>query len=131
MSLTLDEANRVIEAAIKKAQELDFEVSVAVVDTGGRLIAFGRMDQGVWASIYGAIGKAVLSSAFGGRTESLEKIAETPIMKGIMEAAGGGMVAAAGAVPLKKGGIVVGAVGVGGARGGVDVDIADAAAGAL
>ena len=126
--LTLDDANRVIAAAIKKAQELDFAVSVAVVDNGGRLIAFGRMDEGAWAAIYGAIGKAVLSSAFGGRTESLEKIAETPIMKGIMEAAGGGMVAAAGAVPLKRDGVVIGAIGVGGARGGADVDIADAAA---
>lgn len=131
MSLTLDDANRVIETAIQKAKELDFAVSVAVVDTGGRLIAFARMDEGVWASVYGAIGKAVLSSAFGGRTEALEKIADTPIMKGIMEASDSGMVAAAGAVPIKRNGVVIGAVGVGGARGGGDVDIADAAAAAI
>ena len=131
MGLTLTDANRVIEAAVAKAKEFDFAISVAVVDDGGRLIAFARMDEGVWASIYGAIGKATLSSAFGGRTETLEKIAEMPIMKGIMEAAGGGMVAAAGAVPLKRDRVVVGAVGVGGARGGADVDIADAAAAAL
>lgn len=129
--LTLDDANRVMQAAIKKAAELDFAISVAVVDSGGRLVAFARMDEGAWAANYGAIGKAVLSSAFAGRTESLEKIAETPIMKGIMEAAGGGMVPAAGAVPLKRDGIVIGAVGVGGARGGADVDIADAAADVL
>ena len=62
--------------------------------------AFGRMDEGAWAAIYGAIGNAVLPSAFGGRTESLEKIAETSILKGIVEAVGGGMVADAAAEAL-------------------------------
>ena len=37
------EANRIIQTAIGKAEELDFKACVAVVDVGGRLVAFARM----------------------------------------------------------------------------------------
>ena len=126
--LTLAEANRVIEGAITKARELGVSISVAVVDVGGRLLAFQRMDDAVWAGVYGAIGKATTSAAFGSPSEGLEKIAESPIIKGIVGAAGGGMVVASGALPLKKGITVVGAIGVGGAKGAGDADCARAGA---
>ena len=50
MALTLDEANRIVRGAIAKAQELDIRISAAVCDSGGRLIAFQRMDNAIWAS---------------------------------------------------------------------------------
>ena len=65
MALTLDEANRIIEGAVAKARELNIRVSVAVCDAGGRLVAFQRMDNAIWASAYGSQGKAVASAAFG------------------------------------------------------------------
>lgn len=44
MALRLFEATRVIEGAISKARQLDVEVSVAVCNREGHLIAFSRMD---------------------------------------------------------------------------------------
>ena len=49
MALTLDEANRVLEATLAKAKQLNIKVSAAVVDAGGRLvrvIADGRLSAG-------------------------------------------------------------------------------------
>ena len=51
MALTLEEANRVISGALAKAAELNINVSVAVCDSGGRLVAFQRMDNTSWASV--------------------------------------------------------------------------------
>ena len=73
MALTLDEANRVLRGALAKAQELNIKITAAVCDSGGRLIALQRMDNAIWASVYGSQGKAVASAAFGrisGRTAS-------------------------------------------------------------
>ena len=131
MTLQLAEANRIIQAAIGKAEELDFKVCVAVLDAGGRLVAFARMDEAVWAGVYGAIGKAVAASAFGNPTEGVEKIAEAPVVKGIVATEGGNMITASGAVPIKREGVVIGACGVGGARGTGDHDIATAGVAAL
>ena len=44
MAITLADANRMVEAALAKAAEIDVKVSIAVCDSGGSLIAFGRMD---------------------------------------------------------------------------------------
>jgi glc operon protein GlcG len=65
MTLTLEAANRIIEGAVAKAKELNIRVSVAVCDAGGRLVAFQRMDNAIWASTFGSQGKAMASSATG------------------------------------------------------------------
>ena len=65
MTLTLEEANRVLRGALEKAQQMNIKISAAVCDAGGRLIALQRMDGAIWASAYGCQGKAVASAAFG------------------------------------------------------------------
>ena len=65
MALTLDEANRIAQGAIAKSKELNIKISVAVCDSGGRLLTFQRMDNAIWASAYGSQGKAIASAAFG------------------------------------------------------------------
>ena len=64
MALTLEEANRVLQGTLAKAKQLNIKVSAAVVDAGGRLVAFQRMDNAIWAGVYGSQGKAVASAAF-------------------------------------------------------------------
>ena len=54
MALTMAEANRIVQATIAKAQEINIKVSVAVCDAGGRLLVFRRMDGAIWASAFGA-----------------------------------------------------------------------------
>ncbi len=92
MPLTLSEANQVVQGGIAKAEELNIKISVAVCDPGGRLIAFGRMDGAIWASVYGSQGKAVASAAFGRASGLLQERADTPIIRGIAAAEGGHMI---------------------------------------
>jgi uncharacterized protein GlcG (DUF336 family) len=65
MVLTLEEANRIAQGAMAKAEELNVKINVAVCDAGGRLIAFQRMDDAWWSGVYGCQGKAIASAAFG------------------------------------------------------------------
>jgi glc operon protein GlcG len=78
MALKLEEANRVIAGALAKAAELNIRISVAVCDAGGRLLAFQRMDNAIWASAYGSQGKAVASAAFGSPSGELSERANHP-----------------------------------------------------
>jgi glc operon protein GlcG len=126
MALTLAEANRVLEGAIAKAQELNIKISVAVCDSGGRLIAFNRMDGAIWAGAYGSQGKAVASVAFARPSGVLAERADTPIIRGIAAAEGGHMIPSQGAVPIIRNGVVEGACGVGGGTGQEDEDCAKA-----
>src|SRR5882762_5764527 len=98
MTLTLAEANRIVQAAITKAQEMNIKVSAAVCDAGGRLMAFNRMDGAIWGSVYGSQGKAIASAAFARPSGELADRADTPIVRGIAAAEGGHMIPSQGAV---------------------------------
>jgi glc operon protein GlcG len=126
MALTLDEANRVAEAAVAKAKQLNIKVSAAVVDAGGRLVAFQRMDNAIWASAYGSQGKAVASAAFGRASGELQQRADQPTPRGIALRSGGEMILGQGAVPIIRNGVVEGACGVGGGTAQEDEDCARA-----
>src|SRR2546425_6931980 len=100
MALTLAEANRIVQAAITKAQEMNIKVSAAVCDAGGRLMAFNRMDGAIWGSVYGSHGKAIASAAFGRASGELPERAGTPIIQGLFPARGGHNIPNMGAVPI-------------------------------
>jgi glc operon protein GlcG len=131
MALTLDEANRVLRAALQKAEQLNIKVSAAVVDAGGRLVALQRMDGAIWASAYGSEGKAVASAAFGRPSGEMAARADQPTPRGIALAEGGHMIMGQGAVPILRNGVVEGAVGVGGGTSQQDEDCARAGVEAL
>ena len=131
MALTLSESNRIMAAAIAKAEELNIKVSVAVVDAGGRLIGLQRMDGAIWASAYGCQSKAVASAAFGRPSGEMQDRATAPTPAGIRERSGSEMIFGQGAVPIISDGSVVGACGVGGGTSQEDEDCAAAGAGAL
>ena len=122
MALTLAEANKVVEGAIAAATEMGIKINVAVVDAGGRLLAFNRMDGAIWAGSYGSQGKAVASVAFGRSSGELQERAETPIIRGILAAEGGHGIPSQGGLPIVRNGVVEGAVGVGGGTGQQDED---------
>lgn len=126
MALSLDEANRIIAGAIAKAEELNIKINVAVCDTGGRLIAFNRMDGAIWAGVYGSQGKAVASAAFGRTSGELQERADQPTPRGIAIAEGGHMIMGQGGVPIIRNGTVDGACGVGGGTSQEDEDCARA-----
>ena len=122
MALTLAEANKVVEGAIAAATEMGIKINVAVVDAGGRLLAFNRMDGAIWAGSYGSQGKAVASAAFGRSSAELQERADSPIIRGILAAEGGHGIPSQGGLPIIRDGVVDGAVGVGGGTGQQDED---------
>ncbi len=126
MALTLAEANTIVQGALDRAREMNIRISVAVCDAGGRLMAFNRMDNAIWASVYGCQGKAIASVAFGRASGELVERAGSPIVQGIAAAEGGHMIPSQGAVPIVRNGVVVGACGVGGGTAQQDEDCARA-----
>ena len=108
MALTLDDADRMVKAAIAKAKETNINLSAAVCDAGGHLLAFNRMEGCIWISAMVAQGKAVVAAGFG--RPSGEISADSPVMQSIL-ASHGGMIPAQGAVPIIQHGLIVGAIG--------------------
>jgi glc operon protein GlcG len=131
MSLTLEEANRILRAALAKAQELNIRISAAVCDAGGRPVAFQRMDNAIWASVYASQGKAIASAAFGRPSGEMADRAEQPTPRGVVTAEGGHMIIGQGAVPIIRNGVVEGAFGVSGGTGQQDEDCSRAGVGQL
>jgi uncharacterized protein GlcG (DUF336 family) len=107
-------------------------MNIAVVDTGGNLIAFVRMDGAWLGSIDIAINKAFTARAFDISTEELAAMSQPgkPFF-GIHASNGGRVMIFAGGIPLKRDGKVVGAIGVSGGQGEQDQAVAEAGAGAF
>ena len=129
MALTLAEANRMIQAAIAKAGELQVKLSIAVCDTGGNLVTFNRMDGASAVSATVAQGKAAASAGFGRASGTLQ--ADSPIIQAVIATMGGRMLPARGAVPIHKTGELVGAIGASGATAEQDEQCAQAGAAAI
>ncbi len=125
--VTLERAQAVVEAALKKAAEIGVAMNVAIVDAGNNLVAFARMD-GAWiGSIDIAQGKAFTARAFDMETKVLGKMAQSgdPLF-GIHTSNEGKIIIFAGGIPLKDDGTVVGAVGVSGGTVDQDQEVAEA-----
>ena len=127
--VTLEEARRVIEAAERKAGEINHPMNIAVVDEGGNLVSHVRMD-GAWiGSIDISINKAYTSRAFDISTKELAELSQSgDQFFGINMSNEGRVMIFAGGIPLKRGGQVVGAVGVSGGMGKQDQAVAEAGA---
>src|SRR6266702_1768241 len=74
--ITLDLARRIIAAAEKKAADIKQPMNIAVVDGGGNLVAFARMDGAWLGSIQIAQKKAWTSRAFDIETKTLSKFSQ-------------------------------------------------------
>ena len=100
-----------------------------VVDAGGHLKSHVRMDGAFIGSIYISINKAYTSIAFQTETKELNSLTQSgQELFGLSDAHGGRLVIFAGGIPLRRGGEIVGAVGV--STGTVDQDQQVAEAGA-
>lgn len=130
--IQLADARRIIAAAQKKATDISQPMNVAVVDDGGNLLAFERMENAWRGSIDIAINKAWTSRAFDIETKALAELSQSgDQFFGIHVSNHGRVMIFAGGVPLKQGGKVVGAVGVSGGTGKQDQSVAEAGAEAL
>jgi uncharacterized protein GlcG (DUF336 family) len=130
--MTLKEAKLIIEAGEKKAAEIGQPMNIAVADEGGNLVAHVRMDGAWMGSIDISIKKAWTSRAFDIATKDLAEHSQSGNQFfGIHASNDGKVMIFAGGIPLKRGGKVVGSVGVSGGSGEQDHAVAEAAAAAF
>lgn len=130
--ITLNDAYRMIDAATAKAEEIDVPSNLAVVDAGGNLLSFARMDGAWLGSISISIDKAFTARAFDMSTEDLGQQAQQDgALSGINTSNGGRIVIFAGGIPLVQEDEVVGGIGASGGTPEQDAEIAQAGAEAL
>jgi uncharacterized protein GlcG (DUF336 family) len=131
-TVTLSTGQAVVEAARAKATEIGVPMNVAVVDEGGNLVAFARMDDAWLGSIDIAQGKAFTARAFDMPTKELAPLAQPggPLY-GIEASNAGRIIVFAGGIPLVSGDRVVGAIGVSGGSVEQDQEVAEAGVGAF
>src|SRR5712692_1577254 len=127
--LTLEAAGRIVGAAKGKAAELRTRMDIAVVDAGGNLKAFARMDGAWLGSIDISIRKARTARWFDMNTGEIGKLSQPGGPLFGIEHSNGGLITFPGGVPLKNSkGEIAGAIGVSGST--VENDHAVAVAGA-
>lgn len=136
IGLNLAGAETILAAAQEQATAMGLKCNVAVVDDGGHLMAFARMDGARPASATTAMTKAVAAATFRQETGPLPPQGEPDILLNLSlqnaaAASGGKVTALQGGVPIRVDGQVIGAVGVGGGTGEQDAEVARAGIEAL
>jgi len=127
--LTLQAAEQIVAVAKRKAAEINTKMDIAVVDAGGNLKAFARMDGAWLGSIDIAQRKARTARWFDMNTGEIGKLSQPGGPLYGIEHSNGGLITFPGGVPLKNSkGEIVGAIGVSGST--VENDHAVALAGA-
>jgi len=131
--LTLEGARAVLAAAERRAQEIGVPMDIAVVDDGGHLLAFARMDGAKLSSVQIAIVKAECAA--------IRRMPSGPAMKGdepnlllslsLAVGSRAHQTPLRGGVPLIVDGVCVGAIGVSNGTEEQDVDVARAGAAIL
>ncbi|MHC4485380.1 MAG: GlcG/HbpS family heme-binding protein [Planctomycetota bacterium] len=127
-ALTLEVTKRIAAASGQFAQKNRWNVVIAIVDDGGHLVYFERMDGVQTGSIEVAIRKAQAAAAFKRPT----RVFEEAVAKGrtVLVSLPGGM-PFEGGVPITVDGQVIGAVGVSGVTAQQDGMVAQAGVDAL
>lgn len=128
----LEAAQRAVTAGVQLAGSLNIRVSLAVVDAGGVLKAFARMDGAEIAGEALAVDKAYTAVAHRTATAELAPLAEPGgELFGLHAAGRGRYVLFGGGLPVVLDGVVVGGLGVSGGSAEQDVQCAEAMLGAL
>jgi glc operon protein GlcG len=127
-ALTLEGAKRIMSAAEAEASKNKWNVAIAIVDEGGELVLFQKLDETQVASVDIAIGKARTAARFRRPSKALEDTvakgrSTLMAIEGILPLEGG--------VPIVVEGRVIGAVGVSGVASQQDAQIAEAGIAAL
>lgn len=126
--ITLEAAKKMAAAGAAEAQANGWNVAIAIVDAGGGLILFHKLDETQPGSIAVAQGKASTAAMFKRPTKAIEEaIAAGKQAFLAIE----GMVPIQGGLPVVVEGKVIGAVGVSGVMSAQDEQVAQAALGAL
>ena len=116
--ISLARAQAAISAAVTEAEKRGWTLNVAVVDSGGNLVAFGRMDGAQLASISISEHKARVAVTFRRPTRVLEDAVQKSDYKYVLSL--DGVIASRGGIPLIEDGKLIGAIGCSGGSGSQD-----------
>src|SRR5882757_206896 len=118
MTLTLDQATRIVDVGLQHARERNYQpMTIAVLDAGGHLVAFKREDRSGLLRPQIAEGKAwgVLGMGHGGRHLAMRSREAPAFYAAIAATSGGRVIPVPGGVLVRNGqGDILGAVGVSG-----------------
>jgi len=116
--ISLEHAEAAIAATVAEAKKHDWKLNVAVVDSGGNLVAFQRMDGAQLASIQISEHKARAAVTFRRETKVFENAVQQSNFHYVMTL--DGVIASRGGIPLVQGGRLIGAIGCSGGTGSQD-----------
>ncbi len=123
--IALDHAQAAINAAVAESKKRGWKLNVAVVDSGGNLVAFARQDGAQIASIAISEHKARAAATFRRETKAFEAGIQAGnnyliTLDGVIGSRGG--------IPLLEGGKLIGAIGCSGGTGSQDEVVCKAGA---
>ena len=127
--ISLERAQAAIDAAVAEAKKRNWKMNVAVVDSGGNLVAFQRMDGAMLAAIQIAEHKARAAATFRRETKVFEDAVNLMHLNYVL--AFDGVIASRGGIPLVGDGAIIGAIGVSGGTDSQDGIISQAGAAAV
>lgn len=125
--ITLQQAERILAAALTEATARGLAMNVAIVDAGGNLKAFSRQDGAWLGSIDISIKKARTARYFDMPTGNIGALSQPGGPLYNIEVSNRGLITFPGGLPLTVDGVIVGAIGVSGST--VEDDHAVASAG--
>ena len=128
--VTLENARKAAGPALAEAEKNHWNVAVAIVDTGGNLVYYEKMDNTQIGSANVAIEKARTAALFKRPTRAFQEVLAGG-GDGLRILSLKGVVAIEGGIPLVMDGKIVGAVGVSGATSAQDAQCAKAGADVL
>jgi glc operon protein GlcG len=127
-AITVEQAKKVAAAAVAESRKNNWLMVITIVDPAGELVYFERMDNAQYASIQISQGKAKTAAKFKRPTKVF---ADAMAGGANFYLSFEGLVASPGGVPIMEGGKIIGAIGISGATGAQDHQVATAAVAAL
>lgn len=121
--LSFEGAQAMLAAGIAKAAEMGVPQCISIVDAGGNLLAFARMDGAFAMSYETSLMKAKTAASYGDATGNIPEGVDIRLAI----ATGGKRINLPGGLPVIVDGHVIGAIGVGSGTGAQDRQVAAAA----
>lgn len=113
-SLSLDVAQRLVNQAIQCGKRNNWNLSITIVNSEGRLVSFARMDNSYVGSVQGSMDKAISSNAFQRPTKAFADAVNKEGRLGLLSVED--IVANEGGLPITLSGKHNGAIGISGAK---------------
>jgi uncharacterized protein GlcG (DUF336 family) len=114
MTIAVEKAMQLIQAAHAEAESIDLAITAVIVDESGRLVALGRMDRARPITVDIAMNKAYTAASFQQSTDELKAAAGQAWFQSLIVSSNGRVMAGGGGIPIVDGGAVVGAMAVAG-----------------